>query len=134
MEDYAKKIEELKQEKQAAHDTQLQLDQRALYDLMVEHDGDVAEVPVQVYRKGLPTMAIVRAPSRAEVKRFQDRIQRDEKKGYTEGLIQVGVTCLLYPDKDTFSQMLERVPSLDVACGRAAVEMAIGRVKTEGKD
>ena len=132
MSDVDKKLEKLAEERDAAQKAQAEIDKLALADLIEEYDGDVAKVPLAQYRKGLPTFAVVRAPKRTEMKRFQDRVSKDKSKA-TDAQVQLAYTCLVYPDKDTFEKILERVAAFDVSCGGAALNLSVGKTKEEGK-
>jgi hypothetical protein len=131
--DIDKRFEEVEAAREAARKAQEDIDKLALLDLLEQHDGDVQSVKLKSYRKGLPTFAVVRAPKRTETKRFQDIASKDKSRA-TEALAQLGVCCVVYPSRDIFEKILERAPAFDVSCGNAALDLALGKAKSEGKD
>lgn len=119
-----------------AYETQRAADLEALDALEVEHgDSNVASVDVD-YQPGAPTMAVVKAPSKIYVKRYQDRVKpkRDGRMGDAqEAAEELAAVCVVYPGKEAFDAMVEARPGLRVQCGLAALKLAVGRESDLGK-
>jgi len=134
-------IEARRAERKAALDdqrkAQLAEDLEALDALEVEHgDANVARVNVP-YTPGLPTFVVVRAPKAAEFKRYKERIKsrRDGTPGDPVfAADELGECTRVYPDKETFSKMLEARPGLTTPMGVASSNMGTGRADESGKE
>jgi hypothetical protein len=112
-------------------------DLEKLDELEIKHgDGAVAPVEVPAFCAGLPTMAIVRAPSSDEYKRFRDRIARAQAKGPAVVAAQdeLASSCRVYPDVETYKAMCERYAGLHSSAVIAVVRLADARAADEGKD
>ena len=119
----------------AQRDEQYAKDLEALDGLEVKHgDGGVTSVETPSYSAGLPTMAVVRAPSKSEYDRFRDQIVRS-KGGPAQIQAQdmLADVCVAYPDKETYKRMREAFPGIHVSVSVAAVKLADGKIAEEGK-
>lgn len=133
-------LEEKRAARKAAR--QKDYDARALIDLehldqLEQEHGDSCVTYLKIDRDGLPTMAIARCPSAFEVKRFRAAVMPKgdkDKPDPVPAAEQVATSCLLYPEREVFDQMCQVVPSLRQQLGAAALELATGKTKAEGKD
>lgn len=110
----------------------------ALDDLEIEHgDGFVkpVELDEDMYLDGLPTMVIVRVPSRPEGKRYRDQVKSSKAdiKKILEAQEMLGASCRVYPDKETYERMLDKVEVLASRVNAVAVKLAQGGEAEEGK-
>jgi len=121
---------------EVAYQEQRAVDLERLDALEVEHgDSNVACVDID-YQGGSPTMAIVVAPNKTYVKRYQDRVRpkRDGRAGDPQAAAEeLATVCVCYPDKDVFEFMVDARPGLRVQCGLAALRLAVGREQELGK-
>jgi|GEM_PF-5023240 hypothetical protein len=110
------------------------LDLEALDGLEVEHgDSNVAHLDVDA-GPGLPTLAAVRCPRPAEVKRYQARL-REKHPDPVAAAEEIGAACLVYPPAgEQRSALLAARPGLPVQLGTLALELATGRAADEGKE
>ena len=122
---------------QVAHDEQARRDLAALDELELEHgDGAVATIKTGRFAPGLPTFAVVRAPSGAQYKRFVDQVRKAgqnlEARGKAQDLL--GESCLVYPrEKAERDAMLAEFPGLLVSASVEAARLADLRGEEEGK-
>ena len=108
-------------------------DIEALDDFEAER-GDTSVAAVRVaYTPGLTTMAIVRCPTRAEIKRFQART-KGKDPDVVAAATELAEACLLYPQGEAYAQLVEARPGLPVQLGTAAIRLATGQAEAEGKD
>ena len=111
------------------------IDVARLNELEIEHGDDgVARVDVGRYAPGLPTLVVVRALKKAELKRFRDRV-RGEGADNAAAAEEAAIAALLYPsrDSDEWRALLDAVPGVLVRAGVAAVELAAGIERATGK-
>lgn len=115
---------------------QLAVDLEALDALEVEHgDGSVRRVDVERFTPGMPTLVVVRAPTRAEFKRYQDGCKGigGQKGDALAAANLICETCLVYPSREDFAKLLEVSPGIQAIAGVAAVELSAGKAAEEGK-
>lgn len=112
------------------------VDLMALADARDEHGGPSAVQAASIpYVAGLPTMAIVRRPTKIEFKRFTDTVSKKDASGpeYMAAAQALAAVCLVYPPKDVYAKMCEAVPGLPVPLGIAATKLATGKEKEDRK-
>jgi adenine-specific DNA methylase len=109
----------------------------AAYADLIEVEGPdrVIVVKCTAWAPGVPTMALFRAASPDEIKRYQDQNkEREGKVGDPIGSAKtLAVTCIKYPDRDGWKRLLELQPGMDMIGGISIVEAASGRAVKEGK-
>lgn len=134
-------IEARRAERKAALEKQRKaqrvIDLEALDTLEIEHgDSNVAAVGVP-FTPGMVTMAIVRVPKPAELKRYRSRITPDSK-GHMGDMVaaaeEVAAVCRVYPDTEAYEALCEARPGLHVEMGLKALKLGSGREADEGKD
>lgn len=121
---------------QSKRDDQRATDLEALDALETEHGlARVSSVDVP-YTPGLPTLAAVRCPTEAEIKRYRARV-RPRKDGTTDlqaAAEEMAESCLIYPaDAAVYAQMQAMVPGLHGQLGVEALGLAVGKAAAEGK-
>lgn len=139
-EDLEKKIEEKKAARAAKEETQYEKDLEAQLALYDEHPA-IASVKVSRFVEGQPTMAILRAPTAPEYKRYKDLLFRygggDAKnvKKTQDAQDQLGMACWVYPAEDSDEQkaMRDAFPGIVTSIAVAAAGLAEGKADEEGK-
>lgn len=121
-----------------ARDEQRAKDLEALDALEEEHgDGLVKEIELadDMFFDGLPTMAVVRCPTGPENTRYE--VQCKNAKANVEKLVEAGHTlgkaCLVYPSKEVYAQLLEKVSTFHTRVSKVAVLLGQGGKEREGK-
>lgn len=128
----------LRAEHESAEQAQAEIDLAALIDAEQEHGfGSVTSLKVRAYRKGLPTLVVVRSPGGTPFyRKYLDETSNaksDMKK--RDALLALGVSCLVYPPKgDLRDKMLEAFPGLSLSAGIAATKLAELEVESEKND
>lgn len=133
------KLEEI-QERRAARkaalkekeDAQLVIDLEAIDALEQDlGDGNVETVRAR-YVEGLPVLVAVKTPSKTRLKVYKDRL-REAKPNPTKAAEEIGLACLVYPDKETFASLDEARPGMSTEVGLAALKLATSREAAEGE-
>jgi hypothetical protein len=107
-------------------------DLEAIEKLRVEHGRSnvaVVEVP---FTPGLPVLIATRCATPVEVKKFQDRL-REDKPDHAAAAREVGAVCRVYPDADTWANLIAARPIVAVQAGTAALTLASGKIREAGK-
>lgn len=138
-------IEELKAKREAlraeyaeAEAKQAEIDLAALLDAEQEHGfGAVRSLKVRGYKKGLPTMAIVKSPGGTPFyRKYLDELanaKSDMKK--RDAALALGRACIIYPPKgDVLDAMLDAFPGLPLSASMAAQKLAELETDEEKKD
>lgn len=114
-------------------------DLEALDALEVEHgDDSVAAIEVGRYVENLPTMAVIRAPSAAEYKRFSDQIaksvQKDNAQQRREAAAMLAASIVVYPaDAGARASLFDAFPGLVNSIVIEATKLVEGKAREEGK-
>jgi hypothetical protein len=117
---------------------QAEIDLAALVDAETELGfGSVRSLNFRGYRKGSPTLAIIRAPSRADYREYLLKVREaknDRVKG--EAAERLGESCMVYPPHKSESRtaMLEARPGVYVVAGIEAAKMAEASSEDAKKD
>lgn len=126
-----------KAEARKASEEQRAKDLDAITDLEIEHgDSNVGVVHVG-HVPGLPTLAAVRCPSKAELKRFRVRCTPKNEKDNPDSAAaaeELAATCRVFPDAETYERLLAARPGLAVQLGSKAVALATGSAEAAGKE
>lgn len=126
---------ELLAKRDAEEAEQTATDLEARFELEVEH-GPCAEVKMPVFKKGNPTRAYVRTPTKGEYKRFKDLCNRYEKQPakVQEAIDQLAEGAWVYPaSEEARESMLDAYPGLLTSISLVAAELAQGSKAEEGK-
>jgi len=108
-------------------------DLEALDVLEQEHgDSNVDSLRVP-FTPGLPVLVAVKTPSKLLVKIYKDRL-REAKPNPTKAAEEIGGKCLVYPDQETYEQMLEARPGIATQTGLSALKLSTARATAEGED
>lgn len=95
-------------------------------------DANVAIVEVP-YVSGLVSLAAVRAPSAAEIKRYRNRV-KGQNADPVAAAEELGMVCLAYPPTgEARAKLLESRVGLLVQLGVVAIHLATGKETEEGK-
>ena len=110
-------VEKRRAERKAAlrieRDAQRVVDLERVDELEVEHGDESVKVVNIQWSKGMPTLCVVRCPTRPEMKRYQDRIRAKNANTVTAAE-EVSACCVLYPNKDQLAALYENRPGLPV--------------------
>ena len=121
----------------AARDEQHATDLEAIDKLEEEHgDGVLARLNVDRFVPGQPTFIVMRTPTRAAYKRFQDQYAAATKgKGKVlDAHENLARTCWVYPaDKAAQDAMLEVLPGIGHAISVHAQQLVEAQASDEGK-
>jgi hypothetical protein len=119
----------------AQRDEQLASDLEAVFTLAEEYgQSRVRRVEIKAWTPGIPAVAAVRCPSKAEVKRFQARM-REAKADRVKALEELAAVCTVYPEAGERREALfAACPALPVQLGQEAASLAIGEAQEEGKE
>jgi hypothetical protein len=111
------------------------IDAQAVFDIG-EELGVTAIREVRIpFIPGLPTLAVVRRPTKIEHKRFTDATARKgaDTPEYMKAAEQLAAVCVVYPPKELFEKMCELCPGLKVPMGVAAANLAAGKIADDAK-
>lgn len=103
--------------------------------IVVHHISDDEGTPSR-YVDGCVTLAVFRLPTRVEMKRYQDQCKPDRKgrPGDTVAAAnQVARACRLYPDAESWTQLIETYAGIDVHAAVSVLEAVSGVAEEEGK-
>lgn len=118
----------LRAEHEAAEQAQAEIDLAALLDAEQEHGfGSVTSLKVRAYRKGLPTMVVVKSPGGTPFYRkyLDETSNAKSEMKKRDALLALGLACLAYPPKGELrDKMLEAFPGLTLSAGIAATKLA----------
>jgi hypothetical protein len=127
----------LRAEAAQAESEQSDIDFAALVDAEEEHGfGAVESLKVSSYRAGVPTMAVIKAPSRTYYRKYLDEF-RNAKNDKARGVAQetLGQSCMVYPPSgDVRDRMLDAFPGLYVCAGIRAAKLGELDAEAEKKD
>jgi hypothetical protein len=129
------------EEKRAARKAELSADEseqhvtdlEAIDALEVQHGDSNVHVLRVPFTPGLPVLVAVRAPKPPEVKRFRARVKSEDKDQAIHAAEELGESCVIYPDRETFAQLLKERPNLNVDCGTKALSLVVAKSDSEGK-
>lgn len=96
---------------------------------------DVVELPFT--SPDLPVLCAVRAPDAIEMKRFRDTVKQRKNGEPGDSVLghqQLTAACLVYPDKDTYKELLKVHTGIDVQFGMRAAALSIGREEDHSKE
>jgi hypothetical protein len=120
-----------------AADAQKVIDLDAISELE-ESLGDASTKAIHVdHKPGLVTIALVRCPNKAEIKRYRDMTKTDKKGRPGDGAAAhelIGESCCVYPPAEEFEKLCEAFPGLLGQCGMQAVALSVGEEEKAGKD
>lgn len=93
------------------------------------------ELAPDMYFDGLPTMAIVRIPARSENTRYFDQIKnaKQDASKIVAASHTLGHSCVVYPPKEVYAQLLEKVDHFHARVAAQAVKLGQGGAEQEGK-
>lgn len=94
---------------------------------------------------GLPTLIMVRCPTRPELSRYRSGIkQKDgavDAKSATEAAELLAAVCVLYParkappgEKSAWDVLCEARPGAAAGAGSAAIKLSVARAQAEGNE
>ncbi len=110
-------------------------------DLLEQEHGDSNVKLINVpFSPGMPTCVACRVPNPNQMKRYRSRVKpgkdsrnRDKDIDYEGAAAELGESCRVYPDKETFDRLCEARPGLLVQVGLRALELGTGEEEAEGK-
>ncbi len=121
----------------AARAEQYLKDLSALNDAEEKHgDGRVASLETSYYAPGLPTLAVIKAPSENYYKRFCQQARKAGTNGEARGAAQdqLAEVCWIYPeDKEVRKAMLSEFPGLLLSVAIKAAALGELQSVEEGK-
>lgn len=125
------RLEAAREADRAYRDEQDKRDMLAVLEAKEKY-GEHAVAVLELVRKapGLPGLCIARTPDKIEHKRFRDMATQQKVRHAIE-LLQSD--CRVYPDDATFKQMRDVFQHLPEAIADAAIALAKGGAKEEGK-
>lgn len=135
-------LEERRAERKKVHADaeaeQFATDLAALDALEIEHgDGTIGAVKVQ-FKKGHPTRAFFKTPTKMQYDRYRKQIQKAvEKKNLSaqyEAQELLAKSCWIYPvEQEAKDEMIDSFPGLYASMAIGAASLAEGRNEEEGK-
>ena len=131
-----KRRAERKAKANEARDAQRAIDTDKISDLEETlGDAKIKAIDVPFYT-GMVAKVAVRCPNAAEVKRYRDRV-KTRKNGDPGDPVaaneEVGTSCVVYPERESFLALCEVLPGLLGQCGAEAMHLAVGEAEKEGK-
>lgn len=130
------KREERRKQYALAHEAQSELDEAAIFEQEEKLGPErIVVAVVSAWQPGIPTKCAYRLPGDDEFRRYQDMCKaRGERPGQPlEAANLVGHSCLLYPEKEVYTRVLELSPGLHVNAAVAAVNRVAGRIQEDAK-
>jgi hypothetical protein len=119
-----------------ARDAQRAIDLDTINELEITHGDSNVGVLNLPYSAGLPTIAAVRVPKPAEIKRYRVRITPKHEKDRPDTAAaaeELAAVCVIYPDAEAYAALCAARPALAVQLGSKAVDLATGKAEAEGK-
>lgn len=138
IEEIQRKRDERREAIQRAKEEQFAKDLEVLASLEEEHGHDaVVRLDMERFVEGQPTFVVIKAPSRAAYKRFQDTMAIAEKGRGQKPLEvheQFARACWVYPaERAEQEALLESFPGVSLSMSIRAQRFAEARVVDEGK-
>lgn len=137
------KLEEIEARREArkaalreAQEEQRAADLEAVDALEVEHGDSNITLLDLPFTPGMPTLVAGRAPTTLEIKRYRDRVKprKDGKPGDPVAAAEeIASVCRVYPDADTYAQVLEARPGVHIQLGLEVMKLATGRAQEDAK-
>ena len=112
------------------------LDLEALNNLEIEHgESSLVRVKPKRFIPGQPTFVVLRLANPVEFKRYSDMVNgRGGAAGDTmAAAVALCDVCLLYPSKDVFRGICQRVATMPIDCAVATLKAGEGVAIEEGK-
>lgn len=105
--------------------------------LEAEHGDDRVEVlETSSFVSGLPTLVVVKTPEEDYYKRYRDKVRRARKASGTADTVaigaaqdELGLVCVVYPDRETYERMRKEWPSIHDNVGIAANKLGEAKGK-----
>ena len=97
-------------------------------DRLEEEHGDdrVAVLKMPSFVPGLPTVVVVKTPSKPHMNRFREMAQKraNDKVAIGEAAAMLATTCIAFPaDKDVYARMCEEWPAIHDNAGVEAIRL-----------
>lgn len=115
---------------------QLAIDLEALDALEAQHgDGRVGRIDLPAFVPGLPVFVVVTCPAEDVHRRYRAMMRAgvNDKRKQLEAFDMLGASCLGYPDKAKFSEVVAKFGGIPDGVGLLASKLADGRSADEGK-
>lgn len=135
-------IEQLKADRDARlavaavqRDEQELKDRKKLDELEAEHGSErIGFVEAERHIPGFPVLVIVRMPNEAQFKRYQDRVaKKEDGADIVRASTELGLSCVLYPERDVLQKFEAELPGIVVAAGGKAAHMCGAKLEAVGK-
>ena len=135
LEEARQRLREARDRENAERNDQLATDFDALEEVYAKHGASrVRRVEVTAWKPGIVAMAAVRTPNKAEVRRWQARVNV-EKPDRVQAFEELAGVCVVYPEPGPARDALyEACPGLPVQLGQEAASLAVGEAQVEGKE
>lgn len=120
---------------EAERDEQELKDRQKLDELEAEHGSErIGFVEAERHIPGFPVLVIVRMPSEAKFKRYQDRVaKKEDGADIIRASTELGLSCVLYPERDILQKFDAELPGIAVAAGGKAAQMCGAKIEALGK-
>jgi hypothetical protein len=94
-------------------------------------DDRVAVLKTPSFVAGLPTVIVVKTPTKAQFARFRSQVQKSKSNSEAIGAAQqlLGDSCVIYPEREIYDRMLGEWPALQDNAGLEAIRLG----EAEGK-
>jgi len=111
---------------------QYSLDLAALDTAEEEHgDARIARLDLD-YTPGLPTIVVVKCPSRDHIKVYRAKVS-EKKPDHTKAAVWLAGRCLVYPSPEVFEQLIDAYPGIDAQAGLRASLLSVAKAQDEGE-
>jgi hypothetical protein len=94
-------------------------------------DDRVAVLKMPSFVPGLPTVVVVKTPSKPHMNRFREMAQKakDNRVAIGEAAAMLASSCIAFPEKEVYERMREEWPAIHDNAGIEAIRMG----EAEGK-
>jgi hypothetical protein len=94
-------------------------------------DDRVAVLKTPSFVAGLPTVIVVKTPTKPQFARFRSQVQKSKSNSEAIGAAQqmLGDSCVIYPEREIYDRMLGEWPALQDNVGLEAIRLG----EAEGK-